>query len=235
MAGWDGRYWRDERGRFARKGAAGESPEQAYVSIRRTLANPRAASDEDILDVALRITMRARRGKRDEAELTLLDAELIRRAAAGEPELTAEQRRVDQLVAAGASWEEAYAEAYGGAPKPGRAGGDVDRRKGETSEKARRRLYAEATYLAMLQAEDVTRGNLLSKAGKAKGIEPASLFSGPRARAEKYASEELLRFWAEVSPRRTYAEFRAERTGDATGARKARDTRVQQGNGRDFG
>lgn len=233
MAGWDGRYWRDENGRFARKGASGETPEQAYVSIRRTLANPRAASDADILDVALRITMRAKRGKRDTAELEKLDAELIRRVAAGEPELTPEQQRVDQLVAGGASWEDAYAEAYGGGG--GRAAGDPDRRKGETSEKARRRHYAEATYLSMLQAEDWTRGNLLSKAGKAKGIEPASLFSGPRARAEKYASEELRRFWSEVSPRRTYAEFRAERTGDTTGARKARDARVQSGNGKDFG
>lgn len=232
MAGWDGRYWRDDQGRFARKGASGETPEQAYVSIRRTLANPRAASDADILDVALRITMRAKRGKRDERELDALDAELIRRSAPGEPELTPEQQRVDQLVAAGSTWEEAYAEAYGGG---GRAAGDQDRRKGETSEKTRRRLYAEATYLTMLQAEEVTRGNLLNKAGKAKDINPVTLFSGPRNRAEKYASEELLRFWAEVSPRRTYAEFRAERTGDATGAKKARAARVQQGNGKDFG
>lgn len=234
MAGWDGRYWREENGRFAKAGTSGESTATAYVSIRRTLANPRAASDSDILDVALRITMRAKRGKRDTAELEKLDAELIRRVAGGEPDLTPEQQRVDQLVAGGASWEEAYAETYGDSSSK-RAAGDVDRRKGERSEKTRRRHYAEMTYLSMLQAEEWTRGNMLSKAGKAKGISPAVLFSGPRARAEKYASEELLRFWAEVTPRRTYAEFRAERTGDAGGARKARDARVQQGNGKDFG
>lgn len=239
MAGWDGRYWRESNGRFARKGTGSDD----YVSIRRTLDNPRRAADSELLDVFMRITMRARRGRRDTAELAQLDAELERRHAAGEPERTAEHRRVDELVDAGESWESAYAEVYGG--ERGRRNVEAERRKGESAEKARRRLYAEATYLEMLAAEEWTRGNMLSKAGRAEdarlrakgrgGIEAASLFSGTQARAEKFASEELLRYWSEVAPRRTYAEFRAERLGDAAGAGKARRARAQAGNGKDFG
>ena len=216
---------RDEGGRFVFKGAT------SAISIRRTLAHVESADDGALLDVFVRVFARKRRGKSDEEALARIDRELERRAAGGEPEPTPEQRRVEQLVAAGSTWDEAYREAYG--REGDDQGADVDRRSGESREQMRRRHYAEKTYLVMLQAESWTRGNMLNKAGRAAGINPASLFSGPRARAYKYASEELQRYWAEQEPRRTYAEYRAEQIGDTGGARRARSARVQAGSGKD--
>ena len=64
-------------------------------------------------------------------------------------------------------------------------------------------LYVQAQFLA---AEQDARGHLLSKAGKAAGVDPRSLFSGPIARARRYASEELLAFWDQHG-RMTFTEF----------------------------
>lgn len=66
-------------------------------------------------------------------------------------------------------------------------------------------LAAHAQYLA---ADWECRGNLLSKAGNAAGIDPWTLWSGPGRRAEQYASEELREFWA-ANQRITIAEYAA--------------------------
>ncbi|MBO2461161.1 hypothetical protein [Actinomadura violacea] len=66
--------------------------------------------------------------------------------------------------------------------------------------------YIEASYLA---AEAETRGQVLNAAGWAAGVDPKSLFSGQWSRARKYASEELLNFWAEHG-RITYSEFKRQ-------------------------
>ncbi|WP_242890773.1 hypothetical protein [Actinomadura litoris] len=66
--------------------------------------------------------------------------------------------------------------------------------------------YVQASYLA---AGVQTRGHLLNAAGKAAGVAPQSLFSGQWSRARKYASTELLNFWAEHG-RITYAEFKRQ-------------------------
>ena len=52
-------------------------------------------------------------------------------------------------------------------------------------------LAAHAQYLA---ADWECRGNLLNKAGRAAGIDPWTLWSGPGTRVERYASEELRDF-----------------------------------------
>lgn len=57
-----------------------------------------------------------------------------------------------------------------------------------------------------LDAVDSTAGVLVNSEGRAKGIDGFTLFSGPRSRAEKYASEELLEFW-EQNPRLTMSEY----------------------------
>jgi hypothetical protein len=67
-------------------------------------------------------------------------------------------------------------------------------------------LFAHAQFLA---AEAACRGNLLSRAGIAAGTDPWSLWSGPLARAERFASEELRDFWL-TSARVTVMEYAAQ-------------------------
>lgn len=227
MAAWrEEDHPRDERGRWIPKGL------RAAVQRRRTVEHVESADESELLDVFVRIAGKDRITRKDERDLLRLDAELKRREAGGEQQPTPEQRRVDELLAGGASYDEAYREAYG------RAGDELDddssRRKGETREAMRRREYAELTALRLLEAEDACRGYLLTKEGAAAGIDPVSLFSGPEARARKYASEELLRWW-ESNPRSTYAEYRADRVGDAGGATRARKTSRAAATGRKYG
>lgn len=71
--------------------------------------------------------------------------------------------------------------------------------------------YAHAEYLAAVAA---TNGYLLSAEGKAAGIDEQSLWTGSARQAERYASEELLEYWAR-RPRMTVSQYhrakRAER------------------------
>jgi hypothetical protein len=63
--------------------------------------------------------------------------------------------------------------------------------------------WAHAQFLA---AEKFCRGHMLSKAGRAADLDPWTLWTGNTARATRYASEELLEFWAK-NPRMTVTEF----------------------------
>lgn len=220
---------RDTRGRFTRKGSL------PTVSIKTTLANLAAASDDDLLDVFHRLSATKRL---DEKSLRAIDAELARREGVADlpaAEDTPQQRQLDDLVRRGWSYAEAYAEAYGASA--GRVDSQqqaalLDRRKGESLEHARRRAYAELVALEALQAEEATRGNLL--AHRCRDLDPAALWSGPAARARKCASEELKRWWEDHGGRRTYTQFRATLVG-TSGARKAAEKVRLGGSGRDFG
>jgi hypothetical protein len=64
-------------------------------------------------------------------------------------------------------------------------------------------LYVRAAWLA---AEAECNGYLLSRAGKAAGIDPAALWSMPRQRAERLASEELRDWWSR-NGRVTFGEW----------------------------
>ena len=75
--------------------------------------------------------------------------------------------------------------------------------------------HVERQYLA---AEDYCRGVLLSRTAEAAGVHPRTLFSGPSHVAYARASEELRRYWADVEPRMTKAEFAAHVTGHWTDA-----------------
>lgn len=66
--------------------------------------------------------------------------------------------------------------------------------------------YAHHLEHAYAQAEHATNGALLNAEGRARGIDALSLFMGPAARAEKYASEELIEYWR-THPRVTFARF----------------------------
>ena len=92
---------------------------------------------------------------------------------------------------------------------------------------------ASSYSLRYLEAEQVTRGNLLNAAGKAAKIDPISLFSGTRARARKYASDELKQYWEDTGGRPTLTEFRAAMLGRRSDRRAA--GRLAGGNERDFG
>ncbi|MHC9046734.1 hypothetical protein ACYX8G_19280 [Microbacterium saperdae] len=66
--------------------------------------------------------------------------------------------------------------------------------------------YDETLYTQYAAAEEATRGAMLNARGRAKGIDPFSLFKGPEVRALAYASEELVEHWA-AHPRVTFAKF----------------------------
>lgn len=118
-----------------------------------------------------------------------------------------------------------------GAPEAWRD--EINPSRGKTASEQSRDLYEEWVYTQYLQAEGDTRGVLLNRAGVAAGVDPASLFSGPAARARKYASEELLRWWGDHQ-RLTLTEFRAQHLGRASDKRAAKRTR-EGSSGREFG
>jgi len=66
--------------------------------------------------------------------------------------------------------------------------------------------YEAHVMAAYARAERETNGFLLNQAGRAAGVDPVSLFTGPWLRARRYASEELLEHWL-VYPRVSFAEF----------------------------
>ncbi|MFM9368148.1 phage minor capsid protein [Streptomyces sp. Da 82-17] len=76
-----------------------------------------------------------------------------------------------------------------------------------------REMYREHVYLQWLAAEEATRGHMLNHRAEAAGVDPRSLFSGPAHVAYARASEDLIRFWSEESPRITLAEFTEQVTG----------------------
>jgi hypothetical protein len=150
-------------------------------------------------------------------------------------ELTGEQRQLDDLIDRGWSYTEAYAEVYGvDARQLARqeGGAAVHRRAGETIDQAVARAYDEWVHTEYLSAEEWTRGHMLTAEGQAAGIDPRELWSGNLTRARRYASEELLRYWAEHR-RLNKTEFRAHILGRAKDIRAAEVTRFQS-QGQDF-
>ncbi|WP_406321040.1 phage minor capsid protein [Streptomyces sp. NBC_00519] len=93
-----------------------------------------------------------------------------------------------------------------------------------------RELYREHCYRQWLAAEDWTNGYLLNRRARAQGIAPETLFSGPAHVAYARASEELKRYWSEVEPRLTLAEYTEQLTGirTAEGDRARRSLGDQQ-------
>jgi hypothetical protein len=221
---------RDDRGRFARKGAL------PAVSIKATLTNLRLASDDQLFDIFHRISARK---KPSIEQLTAIDAELARRDGTAElaevEPPTENERRTDELVTRGWSYADAYAEVHGLSAKriaQQQKAALIDRRAGETLETARRRAYREMMALSALQAEEATRGNLLTH--PCRSVDPASLWSATPSRANRCASEELKRFWESHGGRPTYAEWKARLGGDHRQRAAAAAGRGAAA-GRDFG
>lgn len=190
--------------------------------------------DDELFDTFARLS---KQDTLDEPLMQRLIADMDRRErGTGEvPELTPEQKRVDELVAGGRDFLSAYAEVHGkdeGELKGEQGRTAVDRRPGETSATAVRRSYDEFTHVNYLQAEKATRGHMLNKRGQADGVDPLTLFTGPISRARRYASEELMRWWS-TNGRMNLTQFRAEVSGGAKDRAAAKKTR-QLSNAKDF-
>lgn len=193
-------------------------------------------SDDELADKFRQATSG---GTVDDTALTAIQAEWTRREGPTESTDTPADQEIDRLVASGQSYRDAYAEVHNMDPAQlGReelaAAIDAQRLPGETREKATRRLYSEQVQVSYVRAESWTNGHMLSPAGRAAGVSAASLFSGQRARARKYASEELKRFWDEVEGRQTYTEFKAGALGRDRDKKAAKKI-AEQGQEQDFG
>jgi hypothetical protein len=91
-----------------------------------------------------------------------------------------------------------------------------------------REEYRAHVYTQYLDAETACRGHLLSREGQAAGVDPLSLFSGPAARANKYASAELLEWWSGHG-RITVAEWRYQWFGRDSDRHAARTAKHESG------
>lgn len=149
---------------------------------------------------------------------------------------TDQEREVDARLARGWSYADAYADVYGGDADRVRQqerSSSVDRSAGETTDQAVRRGYDQYVHEQWLRAEADTNGHLLSREAQSAGIQPVDLFSGNSARARRYASEDLQRWWAANGGRMTFTQYRAQVLGRQRDRRSAERTRLQS-NSRDF-
>lgn len=163
----------------------------------------------------------------DNIDQTLVDrlgAEMDRRDA----QRAAQEVKVDALVAKGRDFRDAWAEVHGKDPtkldqEERQSLLDANRRPGETRDQSLRRQYAEATHQQYLAAEKETRGHLLTPEGRAKGVDPKSLFTGSNVNANKYASDELKDFWKK-NPRKTLVQYKADTLGGKENIAAAKKT-----------
>lgn len=139
--------------------------------------------------------------------------------------------RMDDLMGEGVPAHEAYAEAYGLDPAAVmREQVIADLRsqghEGRGFDELSRASYKQHVYEQWLDAEEATNGFLLSPLGEERGIDPQDLWSMNPTHARAYASEEMLRYWAQHG-RTTLADWRAMLEGG--GPDRSR------GAGREFG
>jgi sirohydrochlorin ferrochelatase len=66
--------------------------------------------------------------------------------------------------------------------------------------------YERVLHATYERAAEACRDRLVNEDGRRLGIEPLSLFMGTRARAYRYASEELVEWWRS-HPRVPFVEF----------------------------
>lgn len=93
------------------------------------------------------------------------------------------------------------------------------RDRGQARRDAVRAEWHELAYSDYLAAEAECRGELVNRAGVAAGVRDGfALWSGPRAIAERYATDELLEWWL-THPRVTVGEYSAQRARAARIAR----------------
>lgn len=153
----------------------------------------------------------------------------LERRAAEQPSLSEADAReeqqwqhMQQLMTQGYDEESAAAEAYGrGVDQQhrDRAIGDLRAQgyRGAGFTELARGSYRDFTYGSYISAEDATNGQLLNPQGRAAGIDPHTLFSGPESRVRKYASDELKQ-WFDQNGRVLFEQHQASLLGDVAGA-----------------
>lgn len=78
--------------------------------------------------------------------------------------------------------------------------------RGRSLDALARAAYRDHVRAAYLAAEKACRGQVLTPEARSKGIDPASLFTGPAQRASRWASDELKEWW-DAHGRVTFDEF----------------------------
>jgi hypothetical protein len=160
------------------------------------------------------------------------------RAGQGRKSDPVQEAQINALVAGGTDWLDAYAQVHNlDADKLRKQDVDAQVKAAAPSAKSLSDAYR-AQYGVMIteahdRAEEATRGHLLNEEGQklalAGKLSTIDLFSGSYARAMKYASEELRRWWGEhPPPRMTFEQWRKTVQGDPSGLAAARQ--AEKGN-----
>lgn len=179
------------------------------------LADRLAADADDDASVGRVLAELDRRDRVEAAKARQVDA----RRAARDAAAARKDAEFDRRLGAGDDPEEAYAAVYGVAvEKQRRIEAAESLRsagyKGRGFDELVRSAFQDHARQSYLNAEDVTRGVLVNKAGQARGVHGGMLFTGPESRARKWASRELLDYWQEHG-RMTVDDFRASLIGGA--------------------
>lgn len=216
-------------------------PGQPELEAPPDLRDPRAMSDAE-LEQAL---MDAMSDAGDMEAFERLAAEIDRREAEQRARDEARERdrerarrrreqrernqadRLAQLLDEGWDEQEAVAEVYGISierQRRDRAIADLREQghSGRGFEELARAAYRDYVHRQYIAAEAATRGNLVTREGQARGVDPKALFTGPEARARRWASDELKGWWDEHG-RMTFAEFKAQLLDDSAALRRLRD------------
>lgn len=163
-----------------------------------------------------------RRGRAQERRAQRAEAERERREQA-------QAETFEQLMTQGVDPEEADAIASGTTVEAMRRR-EVIRQlresgyRGKSFDELARASFRDEVMDRYHRAEDATNGYLVNAEGRARAVDPLSLFTGPVARARKYASPELLE-WFDQQGRLTLEEYKANLLGDSTSAARMRAER----------
>ncbi len=179
--------------------AVADDPDRLDAVVAELEARDAAAAEQpEPAPVDLSAALRKRPGELSDAERAALDDFYARQADADR-----------EALAAGVAERDAHPE----------------RRGQSTAEQERRTDYELWLHGQVLAAEDATRGNLVTAAGRRLGISAPELFTGSAERAIRYASEELIAWWLEDPGRRMgYLQWRSQATDSPSrAARRSRD------------
>lgn len=202
---------------------------------RRADARVRGLSDEQLGDAIASSLRRNRLAEFDRyaaEEQRRADARektVARRRARAEAERDRKAAEYARLLDIGEDPMQAEATVYGTSIKKQREQAALawlraNGHHGDSLREAARSAFTQHVADAYARAEDDTRGTLLTNAAEARGIDPQDLFTGPEARARKWASEEL-RSWWDVNGRPTFDEFLDQLLDDPASAARSRNAR----------
>ncbi|WP_242908686.1 phage minor capsid protein [Actinomadura terrae] len=217
-------------------------PAPNQPELEPTPRDPRRLTDDDLerqMMEAVQDPARLDEFERLAAEVDRRDAERraveARRAAnreaanrRREAKRDEQAQRMEELLDAGVPEEDAVAEVYGISIERQRRRRAIDDLRdqgysGAGFEDLARASYRDLVHRQWLAAENATRGQLVTPEGRARGIDPVRLFSGPEAAARRWASDELKAWW-DAHGRTTFAEWKEQLLGDSGALRRLRES-----------